>query len=191
MKMSVADLDDTKAIISTKGEAEHPWKLWLGSEEAAQARSILQRARESALPKFSKTTAKELTYIIRRHLKSETMTKLSESEIRDQIKSIPLDELCGYVKEQMNKLQTANADLQMKRRSGWRRATTGFQEFAETFDRFLKAYSGIVDLAQLADAQYGGVAFATLSLFFAVSIFTHSSFTRFQTQIDRQTSTRQ
>lgn len=40
--------------------------------------------------------------------------------------------------------------------------------FANNFSSFLQAYSGIVEIMQGADQQYGGLAYSTLSLFLIV-----------------------
>lgn len=50
------------------------------------------------------------------------------------------------------------------------------QEFAVTFSRFLKAYSVIVKVVQVADSQFGHVALATLSVLFAVRDLNQASF---------------
>ena len=39
-----------------------------------------------------------------------------------------------------------------------------------TFNDFLKAYAGVVEVVKAADAQYGNVAFAALSLLFVVRV---------------------
>ena len=40
--------------------------------------------------------------------------------------------------------------------------------FANNFSSFLQAYSGIIEIMKGADQQYGGAAYATLSLFLIV-----------------------
>ena len=42
--------------------------------------------------------------------------------------------------------------------------------FANNFSSFLQAYSGIVEIMQGADQQYGGVAYSTLSLLLIVRV---------------------
>ena len=41
--------------------------------------------------------------------------------------------------------------------------------FANNFSSFLQAYSGIIEIMNGADQQYGGVAYSTLSLLLIVS----------------------
>lgn len=43
--------------------------------------------------------------------------------------------------------------------------------FANNFSSFLQAYSGIVEIMQGADQQYGGVAYSALSLLLIVGAF--------------------
>ena len=86
------------------------------------------------------------------------------------LESMPLQRLSDYVIQEMKTMEDANINLSRKRLSGLRKAAANFQEFTQTFSQFLRAYSGIVDIIQGADAQYGNVASATLSLLFVVSV---------------------
>lgn len=43
--------------------------------------------------------------------------------------------------------------------------------FVHNFSGFLQAYSGIVEIMQAADQQYGGVAYSALSLLLIVGVF--------------------
>ncbi|KAI9685231.1 MAG: hypothetical protein M1822_004604 [Bathelium mastoideum] len=43
-------------------------------------------------------------------------------------------------------------------------------KFARTFSDYLEAYSGIVEIMNGADQQYGGVAYATISLFLIIAV---------------------
>ncbi|KAI9666538.1 MAG: hypothetical protein M1821_004474 [Bathelium mastoideum] len=43
-------------------------------------------------------------------------------------------------------------------------------KFARTFSDYLEAYSGIIEIMNGADQQYGGVAYATISLFLIIAV---------------------
>lgn len=98
----------------------------------------------------------------------------------DLLTSMPLETLGEYVKAETSALERAQSGLNQKRSTGIRRAYSSTQKFIVEFDRFLSAYSGIVEIVKSADQQYGGVAAATLSLLFSVSTFlsTRNSSTR-------------
>ncbi|PSN62332.1 hypothetical protein BS50DRAFT_625007 [Corynespora cassiicola Philippines] len=64
-------------------------------------------------------------------------------------------------------LKASNVNLARRRSRGLHQISAWLQEFTTTFDRFLKAFSGVVDIAKCVDTQYGNVASATLSLLFA------------------------
>ena len=46
--------------------------------------------------------------------------------------------------------------------------------FVNNFSGFLQAYSGIVEIMQAADQQYGGVAYSALSLLLIVGVFSEN-----------------
>ena len=98
----------------------------------------------------------------------------SEEDFEIILRSMSMTQLQDYVAQQIANLESGDAQLSAKRTKGWRKATTWLLPFAETFSQFLKAYSGIVNIFNSVDAQYGNVATAALSLLFAVC--TGSSF---------------
>lgn len=81
---------------------------------------------------------------------------------------MPLEQLSAYVDFEVEKMRVANTAITQKRASSLHRIGGAVQDFTLTFRDFLKAYSGIVEVVQAADAQYGNVAFAALSLLFVV-----------------------
>jgi hypothetical protein len=92
-------------------------------------------------------------------------------ELLKRLNGMSLDQLSAHVKAQMSLLQSAQDGLQSQRAKGPHKASVKVQKFVREFDRFLNAYSGIVSIVTLVDAQYGSVASATLSLLFAVGQF--------------------
>ncbi|KNG46999.1 paxneb protein superfamily [Stemphylium lycopersici] len=78
-----------------------------------------------------------------------------------------LEDVAAYASSQTKALHAAHTDLEKKRSKGLHNATSRTQSFITEFDRFLSAYSGVVNIVALADAQYGGVAGATLALLFS------------------------
>lgn len=47
--------------------------------------------------------------------------------------------------------------------------------FVNNFSGFLQAYSGIVEIMQAADQQYGGAAYSALSLLLIVGVFSKTA----------------
>ena len=122
---------------------------------------------ERKLPKLSKGLVAEIKLIFRRDTPSEMVT--TQEEIVGRLNVMSMQELSNAVAACPGALAGAQHRLEQKRQRGLRKVGTDLQEFAQTFDQFLKAYSGIVSVVQTADSQYGGLAFGTLSLLFAVS----------------------
>ena len=58
--------------------------------------------------------------------------------------------------------------------------------FVHNFSSFLQAYSGIVEIMQAADQQYGGVAYSALSLLLIVSVFLENTFQLLLIKIGRR-----
>lgn len=139
------------------------------SEEINPARSLLQGSRHflcKRLPKLGNETIAELIAVIRHNKQSAQPGLQSREDVLSQLDTIPLSQLSDYVDSEVRKMEGADANWSQKRRD---KRTTRFQDFAVTFSRFLKAYSGIVDIVGGVDHQFGYVAFSTLSLLFAVS----------------------
>jgi hypothetical protein len=128
------------------------------------------------LPRLEKKIASELHRIIhsgkRSNGEGQQAQEEGQEDLLSQLNSMPLEILSAYIESETRRLKGAESDLKQKRSKGLHKAGAKVQEFAMVFDRFLKGYSGIVDIVMAADAQYGGVACATLSLLFAVSTLT-------------------
>lgn len=114
--------------------------------------------------------------IIKRKLtKTELKEVLENASASDQSNDFnALDDetyesLVKRVRACMAETQRGNEELMQKRATGMRRISDGVQKFAQSFDEFLRTYSGLVDVLQAVDAQYGGLAWGTLSLLFIVS----------------------
>ena len=91
----------------------------------------------------------------------------------EMLNEMPLKALSQYVRAESASLRSAKFELDDKRTKGVHRAYVKTERFVVEFDRFLTAYSGIVNVVATADTQYGGIATATLALFFSVSTCTH------------------
>ncbi|KAJ4301551.1 hypothetical protein N0V90_003644 [Kalmusia sp. IMI 367209] len=100
--------------------------------------------------------------------KSNTKEQSQEALI-ETLNAMPLESLSQYVRAESASLRTAKSDLDEKRTKGAHRAYVKTERFIVEFDRFLTAYSGIVNIIATADAQYGGIATATLALFFSAA----------------------
>lgn len=122
----------------------------------------------SRLPKLPQAVVGDLIRIRHGGKKPKTEKPLGQEELLRQLESMSLEDLSTMVHAETQSLQETDAQLALKRTKGVHKVAFRFQEFAVTFDRFLSAYSGVVDIMQTADAQFGGVACATLSLLFAV-----------------------
>ena len=102
------------------------------------------------------------------HRESPSGKVNTKKQIFGRLNTMSLQELSNAVTTCPEALAGARHRLKQNRQRGLRRVGIGLQEFVHTFDQFLKAYSGIVNLVQTADSQYGGLAFGTLALLFAV-----------------------
>lgn len=91
-----------------------------------------------------------------------------ESDLLQSLNAMPLHVLSTYVHKHAEDLGAAHTALEQKRSDGVRKTWSKTERFVVQFDRFLNAYSGILDIVKTADAQYGGVAGATLALLFSV-----------------------
>jgi hypothetical protein len=86
---------------------------------------------------------------------------------------MPLEILQAYVESESRTLKEAESHLEQKRSKGLHKIPLKAQNSLVAFDRFLTAYSEIVDILQGLDAQYGGVACATPSLLCVLSLLAH------------------
>ncbi len=113
----------------------------------------------------------ELRDILNSAPQKQDTTALKQTEESDLLKSLnamPIYVLSAYVHKHAEDLGAAHTSLDQKRSNGIHKAWSKTERFIVQFDRFLNNYSGILDIVTLADAQYGGVAGATLTLLFSV-----------------------
>ncbi|KAI0550591.1 hypothetical protein F4679DRAFT_583265 [Xylaria curta] len=153
---------------------EGSWDKWFPesdrSDEIKPARAVLQDAQNflnEQLPKLGKGVRGELNAIIRHDQSLVESTLENKEDLIEHISSMQLEQLSDYVDFRVDRMRRAGEELNQRRASGFHRQAKRLQDFAVTFSRFLRAYSGIVSIMQNADFQYGNVAFATLSLLFA------------------------
>jgi hypothetical protein len=125
---------------------------------------------EQQLKKMKSGTRQELERLV---VRSRRQTKASRSKpdgasLADVLDAMSLDDLSAYVVSELTLLSTAHEGLEKERSRGFHKVTAKTQKFMTEFDRFVSAYSGIVNIVALADAQHGGVACATLAVLFSV-----------------------
>jgi hypothetical protein len=130
-----------------------------------------------SLRKASARVKQELEEVVGQRQQKELNGNLKSTDKGDLpalLSTMSLEELSAYVGDQKAELHATQADLIAKRSKGFHKISAKSQKFASEFDRFLNAYSGIVQVVMLVDAQYGGVACATLALLFAVRASPHA-----------------
>ena len=102
-----------------------------------------------------------------RHNLEKTLT-VKEQQF---IETADLDSLTRVLSDALNqgtRSQERHAELQQTIAKLGKSTVT----FANNFSSFLQAYSGIVEIMQGADQQFGGAAYSVLSLLLVVSPFT-------------------
>ncbi|RYP45784.1 hypothetical protein DL768_007903 [Monosporascus sp. mg162] len=151
-----------------KGEKDD-WVEWFDSERSQEAKRKLKESEYVDAPVLDKDVTRELIRIA----KCDAAT--SEKELREKLKTLSLADLQAYVAQERDMLEKEEATWRDKRRKGLKRLTTTLQSFMETFDRFLKGYSGVVEVAHLAGSLYGGAATASLTILFTTALLKSSS----------------
>ncbi|KAK0648188.1 hypothetical protein B0T16DRAFT_388472 [Cercophora newfieldiana] len=149
-------------------DAQHTdgWRSWFATEEAKPTKTRLQTIEQIKPPDIAglgQNTIRELASI-----KTSGKHQLTEANLSDYLGSLTLEDLQGHVAAEAKLLGDAHAEWDQKRNVGWRGVRTSAQEFTVTFDRFLSSFSGIVEVARMADDCYGGAATRIMSLFYAV-----------------------
>ncbi|CAN9156713.1 unnamed protein product [Alternaria alternata] len=123
------------------------------------------------LPKATRKMKEELERIAKAGGRSKLEPAPGEVEPKDplaMLKRMSLQDLSAYVSGQTEALNNAHVSLEEKRSKGLHKISSRTQSFVSEFDRFVNAYSGIVNIVMLVDAQHGGVACATLALLFSM-----------------------
>ncbi|KAI4142990.1 MAG: hypothetical protein L6R39_004752 [Caloplaca ligustica] len=129
------------------------WRKFWGTNQEANSTSC-ERAKKALEENeaFHHEMQKNMTADERRSLQHATADSL------DDLLSICLDD----AKVQQDRRQRSQTVV--------KRAGKKTVVFASNFASFLQAYSGIVEIMQGADQQYGGAAYATLSLLLIVGV---------------------
>ncbi|KAK4447330.1 hypothetical protein QBC34DRAFT_409876 [Podospora aff. communis PSN243] len=143
------------------------WKVWFATEEADTAIDRLQTApnvKTSDVAVLGQDTVRELISIKKPGTRQLTSGPFDFPEYLD---SLTLEDLQSHVSAQAKLLANAQIEWHQKRNKGYRKFRTGAQDFTVTFDRFLKPFSGVVEIAKMADEAYGGAATKIISLFYA------------------------
>ncbi|KAK6074953.1 hypothetical protein SCUP234_07952 [Seiridium cupressi] len=142
------------------------WRSWYKSNDATSVRDILQRQVPINRPQLARETSSELWQIVKTAKKT---VQPSNADVWTQAGDLALDDLRRYVQSETRALRDAQSDLSRRRHVGWKKVTTGTQQFALTFGQFLGAYSGVVSIVKEIDSNYGGAATVTLSLLYAIT----------------------
>ncbi|KAK0610776.1 hypothetical protein B0T14DRAFT_500005 [Immersiella caudata] len=140
------------------------WKAWFATGEADAAIHQLKRAPETRtldIASLGQDTAHELISI-----KRPGHRQLAGFDFPEYLNSLSIEDLQHHVSAQAKLLENAQTEWHHKRTKGYRRFRTNAQDFTVTFDRFLKAFSGVVEVAKMADDAYGGAATQIISLFY-------------------------
>lgn len=157
---------------STKAKWERSWKEWFSTSKAKDAKNILETGRkqcedQSVVPR---PVAAELRRVAKQGGKTTT-APVTDTGTPADLESLTLAQLRGYVSFDLSTLNNEELSWQEKRKTGWRKVTAGVTQFVQDFDTFLSRFSGVVEIVNMADSQYGGAATLVLSVFFAVCCF--------------------
>lgn len=110
---------------------------------------------EGKLPKLRREIASELSSMVPTHRLSWKQERQSQQDLLRLLDSTSFEDLLSCVSSctdpSLEALQRAESGLRSKRTEGIRKYSTKFQEFAKTFEQFLNAYSGIVNIMNSAD----------------------------------------
>lgn len=90
------------------------------------------------------------------------------SDFDAAINDMSIEQLQKCTSRQLTELEEGKISLSGRRTKGWRKGSTWLLSFSKTFNEFLLAYSGVIQLLSTVDAMYGNAATGTLSLFFVV-----------------------
>lgn len=147
------------------------WGAWFESPDAEPAKRTLASTKDvvvaGAASGIGGRTESELLGTLARRRKRRDGGDVED--LYAALEAASLEDLRAYVAEHATAaVGSAAAQWDRKRNAGWRRARTGFQRFAMTFDRFLAGFQGVVEIVKMADSQYGGAATQVLSILFAV-----------------------
>ncbi|KAI9781850.1 MAG: hypothetical protein M1839_005642 [Geoglossum umbratile] len=151
----------------TTGLKAHRPQMWFprgkDSDELKPVEEVLAERNQFWQTIKSKLTKTELMEI------NKNASKTSyDTDIFKVLDGETYDSLYKRVNACMVETQQGNDELSQKRATGFRRISNGMQKFAQSFNDFLRTYSGLVDVVQAVDGQYGGLAWGTLSLLFIV-----------------------
>jgi hypothetical protein len=121
------------------------------------------------LPKLGKKCRSELAKLAFGGSQAATGTHQSE-DLVSQLNSMTIDQLSTYLESEASGLGASRSDFEERRHTATSKFTGALQRSIVSFQEFLQTFSGIVTIVSAADAQFGGVACAALSLLFVVSI---------------------
>ena len=145
------------------------WRHWFASAEADDAKKQLLAAGPHNVPDFGQDAKMELAGIGKM---GEGKQRATETELREYLGSLTIEDLQVHVAHQARLLETAEGQWDQKRNKGYRKTRTNVQRFISSFDRFLQGFAGVVEMAKMADNAYGGAATTVLSVFYTVRVHT-------------------
>jgi hypothetical protein len=99
----------------------------------------------------------------------EELSKVASQRMLDDVYSFQTKEiLLGLASSEVLRARVTERQWHLRRSSGVQKASTQLQSALRRFKQFLECYSGLVEIIKQADTQYGGLAYATLSVFLVV-----------------------
>ncbi|KAF2086543.1 hypothetical protein K490DRAFT_66736 [Saccharata proteae CBS 121410] len=144
---------------------DHPEVDWKGRwfpngndcRETQDAKEAVVSYREfrKSLPPLGKKIKSELNIYLSKSSSNSKEKTVEQDKLFDALETMSVETLEQYASIGMNDMGRANSNLRRQREHGSKKITTGFQKFSRTFEDFLKAYSGILGILQVADSQYG------------------------------------
>jgi hypothetical protein len=146
------------------------WRHWFTSAEADDTKKQLLATDPQDVPEFGQDARLELASIGKQEGGKK---RVIETDLRGYLGSLTIEDLKVHVAQQAGLLETAEGHWDQKRNRGLRKTRTNVQRFISSFDRFLQGFSGVVEMARMADDCYGGAATTVLSVFYAVRMKLH------------------
>ncbi|KAL8907851.1 MAG: hypothetical protein Q9207_001175 [Kuettlingeria erythrocarpa] len=163
-------------VPSVRREERLDRSQWFSSAKEAEGQSlalsiveeVLDDRRQFALDVFS-SPRKIINVEAKVNQVYRTTKEILEGEIAGLQDDDDLD-IAGHAMQSLAHANTQRMSWATKRTKGARKVGTATQAFLNSFSGFLESYSGIVELVKVADNQYGGLAYGTLSLFLSVAV---------------------
>ncbi|KAJ2898398.1 hypothetical protein MKZ38_003950 [Zalerion maritima] len=158
--------------VDSGNEFRGQWAHWFTSPDSLETRTTLaQGVSQAKLPKIDKISTQYLANVLRIGTRGRlNPAETSDAEDIEQfLQGMTLEELRTFINQQKSTVQGHQDNVIQGRKQGWKKGAATLQNFSTSFERFLTPYSGIVNIVQMADNQYGGAATACLTLLYTVA----------------------